>query len=153
MASGSRKLSAVELLEQFETYAYDGELELAWDLLKEAYKSSKNELDAFITTGTARELSQWRNKFQKQNELFVTRMGPVQYEKRHIKSVTGDNGHYAKLVDTPLNNLRFFVTRATQQCDTLVKALETLRRTQQSSTALTKSNAHLRLMRAYTDAF
>ena len=148
MASGSRKLSAVQLLEQFETYAYHGEFEQSWDLSKEAYKSSKNELDAIITTGTARELSQWRNKFQKQNDLFVTRMGSVQYEKRHI-----DNGHYAKLVDTPLNKLRYFVTRATQQCDTLVKALETLRRAQQSSTALTNSNAHLRLMRAYTDAF
>ena len=171
MASGSRKLSAVELLEQFETYAYVGQFKQSWEVCMKAYKQLKEKLANLIrNTGKIDELAAWRNNFRVQNTVFDERMGSVQYEQWKR-----DGGLYSKPVDDPQNNLRTFVKNATQECEKLVQVLETQRRKQETPEerkirmqeklkqkqernpenypVLLENNAQLRLMRAYTDAF
>ncbi len=124
------QLTAVELLEQFETYEHNYRGNYDWDAFKRSYKNHALELQELTTAGSARKLAQWRAAFRLTNEQWSEEMGEV--ERTQFKRVIdGRRSTYSKLVDTPINNLRWFVTTATQKCDALVMAMETQRRNQE----------------------
>ena len=132
--SVAQKLTAVQLLEQLKTYEYDGQNEKSFKLFQNVYKEHAQKLQQLTTTGTARQVANWRRDFRKSNDLWSATMGEVEHTP-YIGVINGKRSTYSEVTDTPLNNLRWFVTNATQECDKQVKDMETLRRNQERAAA------------------